>query len=432
MKRFFKFLAASIVIVSLAFGIYKLNNRYTIDIINKNLDWNINYKGIKNAKSFHFDQEGNLYIAFSDCIKIVNENNKAETVIKRNYFNIYDMLIYKDNIILANGNDVIKYDYKNDKAEYILSQMPNNGLNKDMKLIIKDNILYITVSSSTNSGIVEKENDKSDIPSFEWILTGKNYGESNTGAFSSYGTSTKNGEKIKEGIISNASIISVDLNSNKVSTYATGIRNIEGIDFNSEGKIFAIFGGMENYGIRPVNDDKDYIYEIKENAWYGWPDYSGGDSVTSARFSNGVDKIESLISNPPTKTPYGPMYQHIEVSALKGLAIDREGSMLGKDFIVFADNKENYLYMLSNKKVPNKIVDLGDNSNIETIRYYKDGIYVLDSSQGCLYKLANKSNKSVFELPTSMWIFIAVFSLITIISIIVKINNLKNTKKTSR
>ena len=86
MKRFLTFLAFSIIIVTISFGIYKINNKYTIDIINKNLEWSINSKGIKNAKSFDFDEYGNLYIAFSDSIKVIRKDNKEETLIKKKNF----------------------------------------------------------------------------------------------------------------------------------------------------------------------------------------------------------------------------------------------------------------------------------------------------------------------------------------------------------
>ena len=227
---------------------------------------------------------------------------------------------------------------------------------------------------------------------------------------------------MKEGIISNGTILSYDFTSGKISTFATGIRNIEGLDFNNEGKIIAIVGGMEYKGSRAVKDDKDYIYEIKENAWYGWPDYSGGDSITSPKFSDGTNKLEPVISNPPTKTPYGPIYQHYNLSSLKGLAVDREGNILGQDVIVFADNKENYLYSLGKNNVANKIVDLGDNSKVEVIRCYKDGIYVLDSKVGVLYKLESTGNKTIFKLPIIIWGFIIVFIVALIIAEVLKYN----------
>lgn len=422
MKRFLKFLVFSTLVVSISFGIYEINNKYTIDIINKNIGWSINNKGIKDAKSFDFDENGNLYIAFSDSLKIIKEDNKEETLIKKKDFNIYDMVIYKNEIILATGRDIVKYNYENDKIIELIKDLPNLGENKYTKLLIEDDILYITIGSNTNSGILDKDSTDCDVPSFEWILSGENYGDNNTGAFVEYGIQNKSGEKVKEGIISNGTILSYDFTSGKISTFATGIRNIEGLDFNNEGKIIAIVGGMEDKGSRAVKDDKDYIYEIKENAWYGWPDYSGGDSITSPKFSDGTNKLEPVISNPPTKTPYGPIYQHYNLSSLKGLAVDREGNILGQDVIVFADNKENYLYSLGKNNVANKIVDLGDNSKVEVIRCYKDGIYVLDSKVGVLYKLESTGNKTIFKLPIIIWGFIIVFIIALIIAEVLKYN----------
>lgn len=422
MKRFLKFLVFSTLVVSISFGIYEINNKYTIDIINKNIGWSINNKGIKDAKSFDFDENGNLYIAFSDSLKIIKEDNKEETLIKKKDFNIYDMVIYKNEIILATGRDIVKCNYENDEILELIKDLPNLGENKYTKLLIEDDILYITIGTNTNSGILDKDSTDCDVPSFEWILSGENYGDNNTGAFVEYGIQNKSGEKVKEGIISNGTILSYDFTSGKISTFATGIRNIEGLDFNNEGKIIAIVGGMEDKGSRAVKDDKDYIYEIKENAWYGWPDYSGGDSITSPKFSDGTNKLEPVISNPPTKTPYGPIYQHYNLSSLKGLAVDREGNILGQDVIVFADNKENYLYSLGKNNVANKIVDLGDNSKVEVIRCYKDGIYVLDSKVGVLYKLESTGNKTIFKLPIIIWGFIIVFIIALIIAEVLKYN----------
>lgn len=266
MKRFLKFLVFSTLVVSISFGIYEINNKYTIDIINKNIGWSINNKGIKDAKSFDFDENGNLYIAFSDSLKIIKEDNKEETLIKKKDFNIYDMVIYKNEIILATGRDIVKYNYENDEILELIKDLPNLGENKYTKLLIEDDILYITIGTNTNSGILDKDSTDCDVPSFEWILSGENYGDNNTGAFVEYGIQNKSGEKVKEGIISNGTILSYDFTSGKISTFATGIRNIEGLDFNNEGKIIAIVGGMEDKGSRAVKDDKDYIYEIKENA----------------------------------------------------------------------------------------------------------------------------------------------------------------------
>ena len=70
---------------------------------------------------------------------------------------------------------------------------------------------------------------------------------------------------------------------------------------------------MEDSGVRAVKDDVDYIYDIKERAWYGWPDFSGGDPITSPRFSDGTNKLSFVIANHPTEVTLGPRYQHDKV-----------------------------------------------------------------------------------------------------------------------
>ena len=72
---------------------------------------------------------------------------------------------------------------------------------------------------------------------------------------------------------------------------------------------------------------------------------SGGDPITSPRFSDGTNKLSYIIENHPTETPLPPRYQHNSLQSLKGLAIDYEGKCFPKDTVIFADNKENCIYV---------------------------------------------------------------------------------------
>ena len=110
MKRFLKFLVFSIVIVTLSFGIYKISNRYDLNLIYKNVDWSINTKALEGAVSFDFDKENNLYIAFKDTIKIVNKDNKEDILLYDEELNIYDIACYNNDIIIASDNRVLLYD----------------------------------------------------------------------------------------------------------------------------------------------------------------------------------------------------------------------------------------------------------------------------------------------------------------------------------
>ena len=362
MKRFLQCIILSMVIVSISFGIYKFSKGYDLDLIYENIDWSIVNKSVNGAVSFDFDREDNLYIAFKDAIKVITKDNNEEIVISDKSLNIYDIVCNSNSLIIATENKVVSYDLASKKYSEIVTSLPNTGLNNKTKILLNGENLYITIGSNTNAGIVNEGNKNEDIPSFEWISTGIGY--KGIYGFAKFGQEIRKGEKIKESDFSNASILKYNLNTGKCITYATGIRNVEGLDTNSRGEITAIVGGMEEEGLRSVKDDVDYIYDIKEKAWYGWPDFSGGDQITSPRFSDGTNKLSYIIENHPTEVPLPPRYQHDKLKALNGLAIDSEGKCFPKDTVIFADNKDHYIYVLTEIGTSKQIVSLNENSFI--------------------------------------------------------------------
>lgn len=427
MKRFLKFLVLSVLIVSFAFGIFKLTNKYNLDVAYQNIDWSIIVKGCDDARSFDFDDEGNLYIAFNDTIRVVNSDGKDEVIIRESAFNILDIIWHDDKLFIATDNRVIEYNLKTNESVDLITNIPNLGENKDVSLLYKDNKLFVSIGSNTNAGIVEEKGKKEDVPTTTWTLTGKNFGENPTGIFSPYAVTTEPLEKVKGKEIGNASVISYGLDNKAIKLYADGIRNIKGWDIDSEGRIKGIIGGMENRGPRPIMDDKDYIYTINEESWYGWPDYSGGDPITSPRFTDGK-KIEFLIQNHPDKTPEKPYYQHNDVTALNGFAIDKEGALFERDTIVFSDNKEGVLYALNDARILKPLVELGNGSYVEKIKFHNDSFFILDSSVGCLYILQSSDSGNIFNLPKIFWVFSIAFIVILFIIILFKFKSKKKVK----
>ena len=423
MKRFLQCIILSMVIVSISFGIYKFSKGYDLDLIYENIDWSIVNKSVNGAVSFDFDREVNLYIAFKDAIKVITKDNNEEIVISDKSLNIYDIVCNSNSLIIATENKVVSYDLASKKYSEIVTSLPNTGLNNKTKILLNGENLYITIGSNTNAGIVNEGNKNEDIPSFEWISTGIGY--KGIYGFAKFGQKIRKGEKIKESDFSNASILKYNLNTGKCITYATGIRNVEGLDTNSRGEITAIVGGMEEEGLRSVKDDVDYIYDIKEKAWYGWPDFSGGDQITSPRFSDGTNKLSYIIENHPTEVPLPPRYQHDKLKALNGLAIDSEGKCFPKDTVIFADNKDHYIYVLTEIGTSKQIVSLNENSFIEKIRYNDSSIYFLDNKDGCIYKIQGQVKDGRFNLPNVIWIFIVIFIMTIIMTIIYKIYNKK-------
>lgn len=54
---------------------------------------------------------------------------------------------------------------------------------------------------------------------------------------------------------------------------AWGFRNLFGLAMY-EGRLFVVDNGYDARGSRPVWGTGDISWEVKENHWYGWPDYS--------------------------------------------------------------------------------------------------------------------------------------------------------------
>lgn len=430
MKRFIKFLLVSIIVVTIAFGIFKVTNKYDLDILNKNIDWSISLKGCEGAKSFAFDEEGNLYLAFEDTIRVLNKDGNDELIIRESKFNILDILYYNKKLYIATDNRILEYNLDAKSYKELITDIPNNGMNKKVNLLLNNDKLYFSVGSNTNSGVVNSKGEAFDIATSPWILTGNNYGDGKTGAFSPYSVSNELGEKVESQKIGNAAILSYDIRTEEVKLYAHGIRNINGWDTDNEGKIKAIVGGMEDLPPRNIKDDKDYIYNLQEENWYGWPDYSGGDPITSPRFTDSV-RQEFLIKNHPDKNPSAPIYQDNDVSSLQGLAIDKDGICFEKNTIVFGNNKKGFIYALSKDGVARDLVDLGDKSKIEKIIFYKDSFYILDSKLGCLYNLEYNKAGKLFRLPKIFWIFSIVFIIVIIICVLIK-NKSKNVKINSK
>ena len=91
-----------------------------------------------------------------------------------------------------------------------------------------------------------------------------------------------------------------------------------------------------------------------------------------------------------------------------------------EDTVIFADNKENYIYGLSKEGIASQIVELGKNSYIEEIKCIENAIYILDSKCGNIYKLQIKGMNSLFNLPKIVWLFLITFIVVIIMSIVYK------------
>ena len=420
MKKFLKFCLMSIIIVTLAFITYKVSDKYNLDILKDDIDCTIITKGVENSRAIALDENGIMYIAFDDSIKQIDNDGKEKLIYKDKNLKIED-LAYKDGALyFISDSRLNKFLLSNNTVQVLIDNIPLGGNGIDRKLLITDKESYITIGSVTNSGI--SEGDNFDRTPIELTLNGINI--DGTGAFKGNGIKSEQGEGIKSSPIGNGTVYKISLESGSLELYACGIRGISGIDINSENNIMAIFSGMKDEGIRPVKRDKDYIYELKKNEWYGFPDFSVGDNISSHRFK-GDEIIKPLLKTYPKKSPLGPSYQHTSVDSLKELAIDKNGLVFGKDTMVFWDKSENVIGALDKNNVYKKVLKVSNESFVEDIIFNGNEFLILDSGIGCVYNIKAKEGILGFTLPVIVWVFVFLLAFAILMIFVYKMSKKK-------
>ncbi len=356
-------------------------------------------KGLKGARALSHNEE-NIYIAVKNKILKIDRNNNVFLEVNEDG-NIYDLEYYNEFLYYTLDEKLVAYNIRSSEREVLIEDIPNKGINKeDTMILINEGKLYLTIGTSTNSGIVDEEGENPDIPPVDIILSGRNYDENKKGAFVPYNTNTSKGEKIKGNILGSGAIIEFDIQSKKKQLYSYGIRNVKGFDLNSSGDIFAIVGGIEDEGYRPLSGDCDYIYKIEgKGIWYGWPDYSGGDPVNSSRFrEEGKPIINFITDEHKSYVMPKPLYQSENAGNINTLLIDKEGTILEKNSFLFFNNKNNTLLKFLKEGEVKEFIYLDKNSYINDMKIIGENLYILDGNKGVLFRLEKSDIKNSIPL----------------------------------
>jgi hypothetical protein len=400
------------------------------------LNWSVKYKGIENAVDFAVDKQGGFYIAYMDKIQYIDGSGKSYDILKDKNLNIKSLDYKEHKLYFISGSRVISFDLNNKFQKTLLDSLPNYGDYKDSLLRIKGDELYISIGAATNSGVAGSDNQwlkdnpfSYDISAKDITIKGKSFGNEKTGAFVPYRTKNIAGQLIPGHFPGNASIIYYNLTSAAAETYAWGIRNVKGMSFNSEGKLIAAVGGMEDRGLRSVKGDVDYIYEIKKSLWYGWPDYSGGDPLTSPRFKGENNtRVSFILDNHPTTNPPAPMYTHKSISTLGTMDVDSKGIISERDCIYFYDTRDNMIYGLTKAGILSEKAFFKADAKILSLRVASSSIFALDSSQGVLYNINTNNSGEFLNLTRPIVYYLITVMLIGIVIILWKFNFNKEKK----
>ncbi len=408
---------------------FDLSKNYSFEIKDKNIHSKVLYKGLKNATDFTADNNENYFVAFNNKIQCINKNGFSYTIFKNNNYSIYSIEYYENKLYFSANNSIYCLDLKNKKVISIMNNLPNFGDYKKVIIKIANGYLYASIGSATNSGVVGLDNKWINIFPFGHDITpktitlrGEKFGDNNTGAFCPYGTKNYYGQIISEHFPGNSSIIIYNLKTGMAETFAYGIRNTVGMDFNSDGNIVAAVGGMEDRGLRPVKGDKDSIYIIDKNKWYGFPDYSGGMPILT--FKGMYNRsINNLLDKHPTTLVPQPIFRNNPAGSIGIIAVDCKGVLKDKDNIYYYDKKNNDLCYIDNNRTTKVVLKVPVGQNISSIKFINDKLAVLNDKDGYILEFSRNienSSEGFTRLDLYSFIIIIVISIGTTITILMK------------
>jgi glucose/arabinose dehydrogenase len=188
----------------------------------------------------------------------------------------------------------------------VLDNLPGPGsYYTNMVAFGPDGKLYFSQGAMTNSGIVGLDAVEEgwlrrlphthDLPGYAVTLAGVNIETANplqneqgervrTGAFVPFGTQTQAGQRIPAQLPCTAGIMRCNLDGSELELVAWGLHNSYGIGFLPDGRLLATEQGADERGSRPLSDVPDQLFEVRQGAWYGWPDFIGDDPVTAEQY----------------------------------------------------------------------------------------------------------------------------------------------------
>lgn len=188
----------------------------------------------------------------------------------------------------------------------IVDNLPGPGnYHTNMVAFGPDGKLYFSQGAMTNTGIVgldayelgwlRRLPHAHDLAGYPLTLAGVNVETPNplsaepnartfTGAFAPFGTATKAGQRVPAQMPCTAAVMRCNPDGTELELVAWGLRNAFGLGFLPDGALLAIDQGADDRGSRPVGSAPDVLFQVRAGAWYGWPDFIGGEPLTDARY----------------------------------------------------------------------------------------------------------------------------------------------------
>lgn len=214
-----------------------------------------------------------------------------------------------------------------------------------------DGALYFGQGTATNAGVVGPDNsgwlrrfpEFHDRPCRELVLSGQNFraadpghGDSITGAFVRLGESTHRSQRLRAQRPCGGAVYRLGIDGGAPRLVAWGLRDIGGLAFSPAGRLHVAERSFEARGTRPVPETPDLLWALDgKTAWYGWPDYAGGEALDDARWRRPGSALPRPLLRTPPNPPPTPLARFTASAEPGGLDFSRRAGFgfMGDAFV---------------------------------------------------------------------------------------------------
>ena len=156
-------------------------------------------------------------------------------------------------------------------------------------------------------------------------------------AFQPFGKTPPDDGAVLGTVKASGTILRMNPDGSDLEMYAWGLRNPFGLAWGPDGKLFASDNGYDDRGSRPIAHAPDCVWLIKQDAWYGFPDFAGGVPVTDTRFApaNGPAPKFLMRDHPNVEEPLATLTHHVGAAKMDVSRRDEFG-FAGQLFLALA------------------------------------------------------------------------------------------------
>jgi glucose/arabinose dehydrogenase len=284
-------------------------------------------EGLDAPSSILFTDEGDMLIANTGYATgrptVSRLTNGSFEVIADNFNVPLTGINYLNGEVYVSHMGIITSINRDGTRQDIITGLPSYGDYSNSRVDFGiDGKMYFGIGTATNSGVVGLDNlwiynypNFHDNPGSIILLNGQNYETDNililasdqkayTGAFSPFGVPNTPYE-IRKGVLkASGSILRANRDGSSLELVAWGLRSPSYIKFDESKRLFVSNNGCDIRGSRPIANAPDEFLLVDSGVWYGWPDYAGGEPVTSSRFKpEGGAQPEFLLTYHPNIPP---------------------------------------------------------------------------------------------------------------------------------